>query len=107
MIMHVVAKSEVLNNVSLVSLSPSPIAEADYLSLMVTTSSGARLYLSTTSGGFGPRSSDPPNSMQLRHIRLQPTDAQSAPSPQATQMPSHQGLPPLGFNSALLRDTKF
>lgn len=104
---HIVRQSEVLKAMQIVSLSPITSTEADNLSLMVTTSSGCRLYLSTTSGGgWNTNSTSAPSSMQLRHIRFPPNDGQPAPQSTTTQVAPYQGGTPVGFDSRLLRDTK-
>jgi nuclear pore complex protein Nup155 len=87
-------------------LSPITGTEADYLSLMVTTSKGCRLYLSTTSGSWNTDSTSAPNNMQLRHIRFPPDDGQAAPQNNSAQMQPYQGGIPIGFNSKLLEATK-
>ncbi|KAF1946917.1 nucleoporin-domain-containing protein [Clathrospora elynae] len=107
---HIVRSSGALKDMHLVSLSPISSTEADNLSLMATTSSGCRLYLSTTSGGqWNAGSTSAPSSMQLRHIRFPPSDGQ--PSPQgnsnSTQVQPYQGGTAVGFESRALRETKF
>ncbi|CAO2652872.1 Nn.00g022830.m01.CDS01 [Neocucurbitaria sp. VM-36] len=104
---HIVRQSDVLNNMQIVSLSSITGTEADYLSLMATTSSGCRLYLSTTSGGYNTNSASAPNSMQLRHIRFPPNDGQPSPQTNSTQLQPYQGGTPVGFDSKMLRETRF
>lgn len=106
---HIVRQSAVLNEMQIVSLSAITGTEADHLSLMATTSSGCRLYLSTTSGGYyqNATSTSAPNSMQLRHIRFPPNDGQPSPQSNSTQLQPHQGGTPVGFDSKMLRETKF
>jgi nuclear pore complex protein Nup155 len=103
---HIVRQSDVLSNMELVGLSPITSTEADHLSLMVTTSTGCRLYLSTTSGGWNTDSTSAPNSMQLRHVRFPPDDGQSVPQTNSTQLQPFQVGSPLGFNSKFLKETK-
>ncbi|KAF9694173.1 hypothetical protein EKO04_007964 [Ascochyta lentis] len=104
---HIVRQSEVLNKMEIVSLSPIASTEADHLSLMATTSTGCRLYLSTTSGGWNSDSTSAPNSMQLRHIRFPPDDGQTPQQSNSTQLQPYQGGAPLGFNSKFLKETKY
>lgn len=104
---HIVRQSEVLNKMEIVALSPIASTEADHLSLMATTSTGCRLYLSTTSGGWNSDSTSAPNSMQLRHIRFPPDDGQTPQQTNSTQLQPYQGGAPLGFNSKFLKETKY
>jgi nuclear pore complex protein Nup155 len=104
---HIVRQSKTLTNLELVSLSPIAGTEADNLSLMATTSSGCRLYLSTTSGGgWNTNNTTAPTSMQLRHIRFPPNDGQPSPQSNSTQVQPYQGGAPVGFDSNLLRETR-
>ncbi|KAJ4989911.1 non-repetitive/WGA-negative nucleoporin [Stagonosporopsis vannaccii] len=104
---HIVRQSEVLNKMEIVALSPIASTEADHLSLMATTSTGCRLYLSTTSGGWNSDSTSAPNSMQLRHIRFPPDDGQTPQQTSSTQLQPYQGGAPLGFNTKYLKETKY
>ena len=103
---HIVRTSDVLSKMEIVSLSPIASTEADHLSLMVTTSTGCRLYLSTTSGGWNSDSTSAPNSMQLRHIRFPPDDGQAPQQSNSTQLQPYQGGAPIGINSKFLKTTK-
>lgn len=104
MCMHLVRQPSILNNMSIVSLSPITNPEADYMSLMATTSAGCRLYLSTTSGSWSADSTSAPNNMQLRHIRFPPSDGQSSQQNGAQPQP-YQGGAPVGFDSKFLHAT--
>jgi nuclear pore complex protein Nup155 len=104
MCMHLVRQTSILNNMTIVSLSPITGPEADYMSLMATTSTGCRLYLSTTSGSWNSDSTSAPNNMQLRHIRFPPNDGQTAPQNSAQPQP-YQGGTPIGFDSKFLNET--
>jgi nuclear pore complex protein Nup155 len=104
MCMHLVRQTSILNNMTIVSLSPITGPEADYMSLMATTSTGCRLYLSTTSGSWNSDSTSAPNNMQLRHIRFPPNDGQTAPQNSAQPQP-YQGGTPIGFDSKFLHET--
>ena len=104
---HIVRPTSTLKDMHIVGLSPITSTEADNLSLMATTSSGCRLYLSTTAGGaWNASNTSAPTSMQLRHIRFPPNDGQSAPPSNSTQLQPYQGGTPVGFDSELLRETK-
>ncbi|KAL6710987.1 hypothetical protein ACN47E_006862 [Coniothyrium glycines] len=104
---HIVRQSETLKNLELVGLSPITSTEADNLSLMATTSSGCRLYLSTTSGGgWNVNSTSAPTSMQLRHIRFPPNDGQPSVQNNTAQTQPYQGGAALGLDSRLLRETR-
>lgn len=105
MSMHLVRHPSIVSNISIVSLSPITSPEADYMSLMATTSTGCRLYFSTTSGSWNSDSTSAPNNMQLRHIRFPPNDGQS-PQNNSTQLQPYQGGTPIGFDSRYLQETK-
>jgi nuclear pore complex protein Nup155 len=105
MSMHLVRHPSIVTNMRIVSLSPITSPEADYMSLMATTSTGCRLYLSTTSGSWNSDSTSAPNNMQLRHIRFPPNDGQS-PQNNSTQLQPYQGGTPIGFDSRYLQETK-
>ncbi|KAH7382661.1 Non-repetitive/WGA-negative nucleoporin C-terminal-domain-containing protein [Phaeosphaeria sp. MPI-PUGE-AT-0046c] len=104
MCMHLVRQPSILNSMTIVSLSPITNPEADYMSLMATTSSGCRLYLSTTSGSWNSDSTSAPSNMQLRHIRFPPNDGQSSQQNSAQPQP-YQGGAPIGFDSKYLQST--
>jgi nuclear pore complex protein Nup155 len=104
MCMHLVRQPSILNSMTIVSLSPITSPEADYMSLMATTSTGCRLYLSTTSGSWNSDSTSAPSNMQLRHIRFPPNDGQSQQNNSAQPQP-YQGGTPIGFDSKFLQET--
>ncbi|KAF2844582.1 non-repetitive nucleoporin-like protein [Plenodomus tracheiphilus IPT5] len=104
---HIIQSANTLKDLNIVGLSPITSTEADNLSLMATTSSGCRLYLSTTAGGaWNASSTSAPTSMQLRHIRFPPNDGRPAPPNDSTQIQQYQGGAHVGFDSEYLRDTK-
>jgi nuclear pore complex protein Nup155 len=104
---HIVRPTGVLDKMQIVGLSPISKTEADNLSLMATTSSGCRLYLSTTSGGqWSANTTSAPNSMQLRHIRFPPNDGTPSQQSNSTQVQPYQGGTAVGFESRALRETK-
>lgn len=105
MCMHLVRQANVLANMTIVSLSPITSPEADYMSLMATTSTGCRLYFSTTSGTWNSDSTSAPSNMQLKHIRLPPNDGQSSQQPNGAQPQPYQGGTPIGFDSKFLEQT--
>ena len=90
---HFTGRSDLLYNsdVRLVDLAVIPATEAAKLSLMATTNTGCRLYLSATRGyGVQADRDNPPNSMQILHIRFPPQG-----SSQQTLLPSQsQSQPP-------------
>lgn len=84
---HFSSRTELLTarDVALASISAIPAAEARKISLMATTNTGCRLYLSLTRGyGYQVDAQNPPSSMQILHIRYPPKDP-NAPAPTATQ----------------------
>ena len=102
---HIVRPSEALNKIVIVALSPITSTEADNLSLMATTSTGCRLYFSTTSSRYSRDSTSAPNSMQLKHIRFPPDDGQTPQQTDSTQLQPFQGGAPVGLNSKYLKNT--
>ncbi|EMC93237.1 hypothetical protein BAUCODRAFT_233569 [Baudoinia panamericana UAMH 10762] len=81
---HFTGRTDLLyaQGVQIVDLSIIPASEAGRLSVMATTNTGCRLYLSATRGyGGNADASNPPSSMQILHIRFPPRDL-SAPAPQ-------------------------
>ncbi|CAK4033394.1 related to non-repetitive nucleoporin [Lecanosticta acicola] len=74
---HFSSRTELLTarEVRLVSISALPAAEARKISLMATTNTGCRLYLSLTRGyGYQVDAQNAPSSMQILHIRYPPKD---------------------------------
>lgn len=86
---HFSSRTDLLTgrDVALCALSAMPLAEAGKVSLMATTNTGCRLYMSLTRGyGFPADAQNPPSSMQILHIRFPPKDPNApAPAPQPTQ----------------------
>ncbi|TKA31276.1 hypothetical protein B0A50_02121 [Salinomyces thailandicus] len=77
------------SGVSLVGLDTIPAAEAGKLTLMATTNTGCRLYLSATRGfGYQADAQNAPNSMQILHVRFPPKDPNA---PQQAQQPTPMG----------------
>ncbi|RMZ73349.1 non-repetitive nucleoporin [Pyrenophora seminiperda CCB06] len=102
---HIIRQPGALEKMRVVSLSPISSTEADNMSLMAITSSGCRLYLSTTSGGqWNSNIQSAPNSMQLRHIRFPPNDPSQLSN--STQVQPYQAGSAVGFDSKWLTQTK-
>ncbi|KAF2264081.1 nucleoporin-domain-containing protein [Lojkania enalia] len=103
---HMVRQSELLGkNFQIVNIDPITAPEADQLSLMATTSTGCRIFLSATSGGYYPDPTAAPNSMQVRHVRFPPPDGDTPSSSPSNQIQPYQGMAPLGINSTTLIPT--
>jgi nuclear pore complex protein Nup155 len=106
---HIVSQSVVLDRLKIVCIDTISGYEADNLSLMATTSTGVRLLLSTTSGGWMSDAASAPNSMAVRHLRIPPSSPDASqptqPSSSSTQMQPYQGTPPIGFDSKFLTAT--
>jgi nuclear pore complex protein Nup155 len=84
---HFNSRTELLTGreVKLIAISVLPASETRKLSLMATTNTGCRLYLSVTRGyGYQADAQNPPSSMQILHIRYPPRDPAAPPAP-------HQG----------------
>jgi nuclear pore complex protein Nup155 len=99
------------NNMEIIGIDKVSAAEATSVSLIATTSTGCRIFISTTSGGYGYHS-DPtvaPSSMQVRHIRFPPEDQDTQrPSMQTPtyQLQPYQASAPVGFDSKYLTMTQ-
>lgn len=106
---HVVRQSAVLDNLKIVGIDPISAAEAEHLSLVASTSTGVRLYLSTTSGSWLTDSTSAPSSMAVRHIRFPPASPDAQMSSQtistSTQLSPYRGGTPIGFDSKFLTET--
>ena len=80
---HLVTPNEALNaGVKIVSISAIPQQEASRYSLLATTATGYRIYLSTTTSSYwGSNRSGAPVSMQPQHVRLPPSTQPNISSP--------------------------
>ncbi|PSN69473.1 nucleoporin Nup157/170 [Corynespora cassiicola Philippines] len=105
---HITNGSRTLDDMKIVGIDPIISSEADHLSLLATTTTGCRLYFSTTSGGWKTDAMSPPSSMQVRHIRFPPLDGETALAEQttSTQIQQYQGAPLVGFGSKFLTRTE-
>ncbi|KAF2188726.1 nucleoporin-domain-containing protein [Zopfia rhizophila CBS 207.26] len=94
---HMVRQTELLfgRDMKIVGIDPISAPEANQLSLMATTSTGCRIFLSTTSAGYYNDSTAAPTSMQVRHIRFPPPDTQTP-----SQVPTNQSQPYQGSASS-------
>ncbi|KAF2271472.1 non-repetitive nucleoporin-like protein [Westerdykella ornata] len=108
---HIVPqRSEALsgNKMEIVRIDTVSAREATSVSLIATTSTGCRIFLSTTTGGYGYSTdpNSPPSSMQVRHIRFPPIDPTQTPSPApSNQLQPYQASAPIGFDSKYLTRT--
>ena len=105
---HFSPRTELLEgNVSFQSLSVISANEASRLSLMATTNTGCRLYISVTRGyGYPADDRNAPTSMQILHIRFPPRDPNAAPPTTTTpQQPGQTAVTPYG-NPANQVDSK-
>ena len=89
---HILPRSELLERCDVISISVIPYTEASRLSLMATTNTGCRLYISATRGyGSGGTARDPPRDMQILHVRFPPSDPNAqnlGASPAQSNQPS-------------------
>lgn len=94
---HYTGRTDLLyaQDVRLVALNAITATEAGKLSLMATTNTGCRLYLSATRGyGYQADGQNAPNSMQILHIRFPPKDTRpAAASAQPSQSLTVAGAP--------------
>ena len=88
-------------NITITSMDPISSREAVRLHLMVTTSTGCRIFFSATSGGSysaynvpAIKPSDAPTSMQVQHVKFPPTDPRKPPARQ----PNTSQMVPYGNN---------
>lgn len=103
---HMVRQSTAIERSEIVGVSPISTSEAEHMSLVAITSTGVRIYLSTTSGGWITDSSSAPNSMAVRHIRFPPPDSNRVDAQSSTtQMQAYSGAPALGHDSQFLTPT--
>ncbi|KAF2013061.1 non-repetitive nucleoporin-like protein [Aaosphaeria arxii CBS 175.79] len=103
---HIIRQSELLDpNMKIAGIDPIAAPEAGQLSLVATTTSGVRIYLSTTTGGYYSDAMAAPNSMQVRHIRLPPADGNPPPQATSSQLQPYQAAAPLGYDSKVLTTT--
>ncbi|KAK6437296.1 hypothetical protein LTR95_006511 [Oleoguttula sp. CCFEE 5521] len=78
---HFVPQTDLLSarSTTLVSLSPVPATEGRAVSLISTTNTGCRLYLSVLAvGGSETTAQRPPTSMEVKHIRFPPPETDTA-----------------------------
>ena len=98
---------------SIISIDPIPAEEASRLHLMVTTSTGCRIFLSATSGSAYSAfsragSTSAPTSMQVQHIKFPPVDPARLPTEQqaSAQMIPYGNNPNLDNTSKALIPTR-
>ncbi|KAF2431561.1 non-repetitive nucleoporin [Tothia fuscella] len=94
-----------------VSIAPITSAESSRLNLVTTTSTGVRIFLSTTSNAYyGSDSSSTPTSMQPYHVKFPPptSDAEQTtkPAPSSNQLTSYPAPQPIDTSSTSLQTTR-
>ncbi|KAF2743429.1 nucleoporin-domain-containing protein [Sporormia fimetaria CBS 119925] len=96
-------------NVRIVAIDTISAQEANSVSLILTTSTGCRIFVSTTSGGYGYNNdaTAAPTSMQVRHIRFPPLDERGERQGpvQSQQLEPYQMGGPVGYDSRFLDQT--
>jgi len=93
----------------LVSLAPISSSESSRLNLMVTTSTGVRIFLSATSGAYYNDTNSTPSSMQPYHVKFPPpsTDGTSpGPSTSASSQLVYPAAPQIDTTSSTLNTTR-
>lgn len=93
------------NDMEIVGIDTISATEANSVSLVATTSTGCRIYISTTSGGYYSETSAAPTSLQVRHIRFPPLDTPQPSPPISSQLQPYQAAAPIGFDSKFLTAT--
>jgi nuclear pore complex protein Nup155 len=80
-ISHMISSPLLPPTMKIISISPISAREGTKLHLMAVTTTGCRLFLSATRGGygFGVAQSAPPQSMQVQHIKFPPRTVSSLP----------------------------
>lgn len=101
---HMARQSSALDNMDIVGIDTISASEANQMSLIATTSTGCRIYFSTTSGYFSD-STAAPSSIQVRHIRFPPPDSRSPNRAPSSQLQPYQTAAPLGTDSQYLTTT--
>lgn len=103
---HIVPqRHEVVSNMAIIGIDTITAPETNSLSLIATTSSGIRIFFSTTSGGYFSDSTAAPSSMQVRHVRFPPPESQSLNPAPSTQLQPYQAAAPIGYDSKYLATT--
>ncbi|KAF2637609.1 nucleoporin-domain-containing protein [Massarina eburnea CBS 473.64] len=105
---HIIRHAAVMDNMRIVGIDAISSPEAEHMSLIAITSTGVRLYLSTTSGGWMSESTNAPTSMAVRHIRFPPnpmTEANAQSAAAGAQMQPYQNGQMVGYNSSFLVQT--
>ncbi|MCJ1313885.1 hypothetical protein MMC25_007565 [Agyrium rufum] len=103
---HMTSPSELITpEMKLVSISPISSHEASKLHLMITTSTGCRVYMSATSsyGSTITDASTAPSSMQVQHVRFPPKETPSSlsqPRDRVNDPASNQQNTPAPMSSA-------
>ena len=102
---HMVRQTDLLfgRDMAIVRIDPITAPEAGQLSLMATTSTGCRLFLSTTSGAFYNDTNAAPSSMQVRHIRFPPPETPGQSASAANQIAPYQSTAPTADSKALIK----
>ena len=92
-------------NLSITSITPITSQESSKLHLIVTTTTGCRMFMSAAASTFN---SIGPNSMVVQHIKFPPIDPSRPPSGQqsSTQMVSYGNNPALNITSKALVPTR-
>lgn len=91
-----------LGKLDIIGIDTITAPEANQMSLVATTSNGARIFFSVTSGSYYSDTIAAPTNIQVRHIRAPPPDASTTSPPQA---PSNQ-LQPYQAGSPIALDSK-
>lgn len=103
-----VGQSASLANLRIVGIDPISAFEAEHITLVATTSTGVRLFMSATSGGWMSDNTAAPNNMQIRHIRFPPVSPDAQATAQSnvggTQVP-YPGGQMIGYDSRYLTQT--
>jgi nuclear pore complex protein Nup155 len=94
-ISHIVTPNESLNaNIKIVSISPISQQEASRYSLVATTATGYRIYLSTAASSYwGSSQNSPPVSMQALYVRLPPSMTNGSSAATGVSQPPNPNMP--------------
>ena len=107
---HLTSPTDLISkSMQIVSISPTSAREASKIHLMMTTSTGCRLFMSATTS-YGYVINDPsnaPTSMQLQHIKFPPSDSSTSQvNQQQPPAPSTGNVQALSTSSKSLITTR-
>lgn len=92
-------------NMEIIGIDTVTAPEATRLAIIATTSTGCRIFLSTTTGGYYNDATAAPSSIQIQHIRFPPPGGENASNSPSNQLQPYQSSATLGLDSDVLTAT--